>query len=192
MTALPNRTRTDLAPFGSPNPALAGKMQTELTREGNFFRLDFTLNAVSIPVTDGTTSGSHGSLKLFDFEQQAISFLGCRQNYTLFTEGAALSGGAGAGDAAFEIGIGTTAISAAADGTLGNGVNENVGQAISVDMAVAQAGTAVDYGRTAIDGTTTAVDLNLNFSGTAATVDANSTLAVTGTITVIGVFMGDD
>jgi hypothetical protein len=34
--------------------------------------------------------------------------------------------------------------------------------------------------------------LNLNWSGTAATIDANSTIAVTGTITVAGVFLGDD
>lgn len=34
--------------------------------------------------------------------------------------------------------------------------------------------------------------LNLNWSGSAATIDATSTIDVTGTITVIGIFMGDD
>lgn len=43
-----------------------------------------------------------------------------------------------------------------------------------------------------VDGTGTAAALYLNWSGTAATIDANSTIAVTGTITVAGRMMGDD
>lgn len=43
-----------------------------------------------------------------------------------------------------------------------------------------------------VDGTSTAADLYLNWSGTAATIDATSTITVTGTITVAGRMMGDD
>ncbi len=38
----------------------------------------------------------------------------------------------------------------------------------------------------------TVIDLNLNWSGTAATIDATSTIDVTGTIRVVGVLLGDD
>lgn len=178
--------------IGAVNQPASGTITCTIVPMGPLFRLDFTLTAARISVTDGTTSGSHGSLKIFDFVQGAIAFLGARQNYTAFAEGAALTGAAG--DAAFEIGVGTTAIAAAADGTLGNGVNENVGQAVSVTLSSGTGvGTAVDGAKTtALDGTTTALDLNLNWSGSAATIDADSTIDVTGTISVVGAFLGDD
>lgn len=170
----------------------SGSVAVSVQRSGNFFALTFTLAAARISVTDGAGSGSHGSLTFFTFNPVAISFLGARQNYTAFAEGAALTGAAG--DAVFEIGVGTTAISAAADGTLGNGVNENVGQAVSVTLSGGTGtGTAVDGAKTtALDGTSTAISLRLNWSGTAATIDASSTIDVTGTITVCGVMLGDD
>lgn len=170
----------------------SGSVAVNVQRSGNFFALAFTFTAARISVTDGAGSGSHGSLTLFTFNQAALSFLGARQNYTAFAEGAALTGGAG--DAVFEIGIGTTAISAAADGTLGNGVNENVGQAVSVTLSGGTGtGTAIDGAKTtALDGTTTPISLRLNWSGTAATIDASSTIDVTGTVTICGVMLGDD
>ena len=159
---------------------------------GPFISLTFTLNLARVTVTDAAGSGSHGSLKLYDVAEGAVSFLGARQDYTAFAEGAALTGAAG--DAVFEIGVGTTAIAAAADGTLGNGVNENVGQAVAVTLSAGTGtGTAVDGVKTtALNGTATAVDINLNWSGTAATIDATSTIDVTGTITVILCHLGDD
>lgn len=173
------------------NPA-SGSITVHEEQFGSFFVTTFTLNAARISVTDGGVSGSHGSLKIYDMPAAAVTFLGCRQNYTAFAEGAALTGAAG--DAVFEIGIGTTAISAAADGTLGNGAQENVGQAVAVTLSGGTGtGTAVDGAdTTALDGTGTALDLNLNWSGTAATIDATSTIDVTGTITVVWVHMGDD
>lgn len=182
---------TNATNVGAVNAPAAGTTSVVISRTGPFVQLDFTLTAARITVTDGAASGSHGSLKLFDFVAGGVSFLGCRQNYTAFAEGASLTGGAG--DAVFEIGVGTTAIAAAADGTLGNGVNENVGQAVSVTLSGGTGvGTAFDYSRAAIDGTSTPVDLNLNWSGTAATIDATSTITVTGTITVICALLGDD
>ncbi|MGH6631301.1 MAG: hypothetical protein ACREB3_16355, partial [Burkholderiales bacterium] len=121
----------------------SGTVAVSVVRSGPFFALTFTLTAARIPVTDGAGSGSHGTLKLFTFNPAAVSFLGARQDYTAFAEGAALT--TAAGDAVFEIGVGTTAISAAADGTLGNGVNENVGQAVPLtNSGGTSAGTAVD------------------------------------------------
>jgi len=170
----------------------SGTTAVSISKVGPIVRLVFTLTAARMTCTDGAGSGSHGSLKIFDFVANAVSFLGCRQNYTAFAEGAALTGAAG--DAAFEIGVGTTAISAAAEKTLGDGAQENVGQAIAITLSGGTGtGTAVNGAVvTAIDGTTTAVDLHLNWSGSAATIDATSTLDVTGTIEVVCALLGDD
>jgi len=189
---LPRRTDSSLAGIGTVNQPAVGYVSCVATKDNNAIRLDFTLSKARISVTDAAGSGSYGSLKLFDFVEGVVSFLGARQDYTAFVEGSALT--TAAGDAVFEIGVGTTAIGAAADGTLGNGVNENVGQAVSVtNSSGTGTGTAVDGAKsTALNGTATAIDLYLNWSGTAATIDASSTIGVTGTISVLFAFVGDD
>lgn len=155
-----------------------------------FFHLKFTLDAASITVTDAAASGSYGALKLFDFNAGAVSFLGCRQNYTAFAEGAALT--TAAGDAAFDIGVGTIAKAAAADGALGGANDDDIGGEIAVTLSGGTSTGALISGNAVYDGTSTAADVVLNMSGSAATIDATSTLAVTGTIEIMGVFLGDD
>lgn len=153
-------------------------------------RLTFTLTAQSITVTDAAGSGSSGSIKLFDFAQAGIVPLACRQNYTAFAEGAALTGAAG--DAAFVMGLGSVAADAG-DGAL-TGTEVDFGAATSTITLSGGTGTGTKFSAsaTALDGTSTAVDLYLNWSGTAATIDANSTISVTGTITVLCAMVGDD
>lgn len=190
---LPQRTRPELVELGTLNQPTVGKVDCVVTKlSGAVYRMDFTMKGARVPVTDATTNGSFGTFKLFDFKEGAMSFLGCRQDYTAFR-----SDGTGVpGDTAFEIGIGTTAIAAAADGTLGNGVNENVGQAVSLTLAgdpATAAGTAVDGTKaTALNGTAAGIDLNLNVSGSAATVDGDGWLAVWGTASVTLAWLGDD
>jgi hypothetical protein len=188
---LPFRTLPGLEGIGALAQPVSGSVEiTDIWRAKNapYYRLDFKFNKARIPVTDGTTSGSYGSVKFFDFVEGAIIFLGSRQDYTAYV----CDGTGVPNDTAFEIGVGTTAIAAAADGTLGNGVNENVGQAVTQTLSSGTTtGTAVTGG-TAVNGTATALDLNLNFSGSAATVDGDGTLDVTGTFSVTFAFMGDD
>jgi len=170
-------------------PTISG-MTTEIERFGPFFAITFTLTAVEITVTDAAGSGSHGPLKIFDFVEGGVGYLACRQNYTAFAEGAALTGAAG--DAVFEIGVGTTIIAAAADGVLG-ATEDNIGTDVNVTLS---GGTGTGSSHTVstaiVDGTGTAADINLNWSGTAATIDATSTIDVTGTITVVGYLLRDD
>lgn len=153
-------------------------------------RLDFTLAAVSITVTDAAGSGSSGSLKIFDFAPGSIVALACRQDYTAFAEGAALTGAAG--DAAFVMALGSVAANAG-DGAL-TGTEVDFGAATSTITLSAGTSTGTKHSATAaaFDGTSTPVDLYLNWSGTAATIDANSTISVTGTISVLVALMGDD
>jgi hypothetical protein len=193
MTGLPYRTRPELAEVGALAAPTSGVVDATLViGKGGNYRLDFRLVKARIAVTDGAGSGSYGALKLFDFNEGAISFLGCRQDYTAFAEGAALTGAAG--DAAFVLGVGTAAVAAAADGTL-SGTAQNIGTLTSTITLSGGTGTGtqVDGAKTtALNGTATAVDLYLNWSGSAATIDASSSIDVTGTISVAFQWLGDD
>lgn len=168
----------------------SGTVAVSEVRVGPFVQTTFTFTAARIPVTDGAGSGSYGSLKIYDFPEAGISTLGSRQNYTAFAEGAALTGAVG--DAVFEIGIGSVAIAAAADGSLG-ATNDDIGGDVNVTLS---GGTSTGTGFTGaagpFDGTSSAKSMYLNWSGTAGTIDANSTIDVTGTATVLWAKLGDD
>lgn len=162
-----------------------------IRRSGPFFWLDFTFTAMSITVTDAAGSGSSGSRKIFDFVQGSIAPMGCRQDYTAFAEGAALT--TAAGDAAFVMGFGSVAADAG-DGALTT-TEVDFGSATATITLSGGTGVGTKHngpGGTALDGTGTAVDLYINWSGSAATIDATSTISVTGTATVAGMFLGDD
>lgn len=194
--ALPNRTRPEVLAVGAmvAQPTTGSvDVQYVHSKDGPGGRLDFTFNQANIPVTDAAASGSSGSLKIFTFNQQAIQITGCRQDYTAFVDGSALD--TGAGDAAFKMGLGTVAADAG-DGALTSTEVDICAITGTITLSGGTgAGTAMVAGGTAgtaLDGTTTAKDVYLNWSGTAATVDANSTIGVTGTVSVSFVFLGDD
>lgn len=187
---LPDRTYAGLGGVGTLNQPTSGRVElTNIEVKGSITRLDFKFSRARIPVTDATTSGSYGAFKFLDFtNEQAIAFLGSRQDYTSYV----CDGTGVPNDAAFEIGVGTVAIAAAADGTLGNATNENVGQAVAQTLSTGTTtGTAVTNGVT-VNGTATALDLSLNFSGSAATIDGDGWLDVNGTFSVAFTNLGDD
>jgi hypothetical protein len=170
-------------------PAVTG-LSCSVQRIGFLAKLTFTLTAVSITVTDAGASGASGSLKIFDFVQASVLALACRQDYTAFAEGAALTGGAG--DAAFVMGLGSVAANAG-DGVL-TATEVDFGAVTGTITLSGGTAAATKHSCTAavFDGTGTATDLYLNWCGTAATIDANSTISVTGTISVIVALNGDD
>jgi hypothetical protein len=192
---LPERTLPDFSTvLGKVVQPTSGRIEAaiafdERTRE---FKIDFSLFNARVPVTDGTTSGSYGTLKIFDFIQSGIAFHGCRQDYTKTKEGSALT--TAAGDAVYVWGVGSAAASTARDGTLTT-TEQDIGTKTSqiTNSSGTGAGTQIDGAKTAaFDGTSSAKSLYLNWSGTAATIDASSNIDVTGTITVSGVLLGDD
>lgn len=188
ITGYETHSPVTLGTVGAPT---SGTLTVTPRRMGNFITLDMTLAAVRIPVTDAAGSGSFGSLVLWTWPQTALVYLGCRQDYTAFAEGSALTGGAG--DARFDIGIGTVAKAAAADGALGGATDDDIGGEIDITLSSGTGtGTLVSALMTAVNGTASAPTINLNWSGTAATIDANSTIDVTGTISIAAVLLGDD
>lgn len=165
------------------NDSVTGSLSAETVRAGNFYQTTLTLDAVRVAITDATTSGSYGSLSLGDFPGQFIHIINCSQDYTAFS-----SDGTGVpNDAIFDIGLGTEAIDTAADGTLG-ATEDDIGAAITIDLDGVDVGS--DLTLSAIADTSKELELNLNVSGTAATVDDNGTLDVTGTIIVTWMALG--
>lgn len=188
MATLPRRTHPGISGIGELKQPTSGRVEiTDIIRDGNTTRVDFRLLRARVPVTDATTNGSYGSFTLFQFGEQAIAFTGSRQNYTAYA-----SDGTGVpNDTAFEIGIGSVAIAAAADGTLGSGANQDIGKAIAQTLV---AGTTTGQAVTACaaaNGTSTPCKLALNVSGTAETVDGTGWLDVTGTVSVAFSLLGD-
>lgn len=173
----------------SAQPA-AGTVALVVKKMGNILQLDFTLTAARLTVTDAAGSGASGSLQLFDFAQAGLMPLASRQDYTAFAEGAALTGAAG--DAAFVMGLGSAAANAG-DAAL-TGTEVDFAPVTGTITLSGGTGTGTKFGGqgTAVDGTGTAADLYLNWSGSAATIDANSTIDVTGTITLLVALLGDD
>lgn len=192
----PNMTRPDVAAiFTQAAQPAAGKVDIQLVWNPNQdgrgpYRLDITLSAARITVTDAAGSGSSGSLNLGTFVAGAFNPLGSRQDYTAFAEGSALTGGAG--DAAFVMALGSAAANAG-DGAL-TGTEVDIAPATATITLSGGTGTGTKIGgaTSAIDGTATAITIYLNWSGSAATIDANSTIDVTGTISVYFDFIGDD
>jgi hypothetical protein len=165
-------------------------LSCDISHFGPLATLTFTYAALSIPVVDAGGSGSSGSLKIFDFVQGSVDVLGCRQDYTAFAEGAALT--TGAGDAAFVMGLGSVAATAH-NGSL-SGTEVDIGSVTGTltNSGNTTTGTKHSGALGAIDGTATATDMYLNWSGTTATIDGNSTISVTGTSTVLVAMLGDD
>jgi hypothetical protein len=181
---------TGLTTLGSVTQPASGSVTVRELRTGAVVRTSLHLNLARMTVSDDGANGSYGTLNIYDFPAGAIVPLGSRQNYTAFVEGAALTGGAG--DAVFEIGLGSTAIASEADGVLGATEND-IGTDVNITLSGGTgAGTILTASSGAFDGTGTALNLNLNWSGTAATIDASSTIDVTGTITVLWSNMDDD
>lgn len=148
----------------------------------NLYRFDFTLAAMRLTVTDAAGSGSSASRKLWDFpDGKQVIPMGGFQNYTAFAEGAALTGAAG--DAAFVMAMGSVAANAG-DGAL-TGTEVDLLSATGTITLADGTGTGKKSsgpGGSGLDGSASGIDAYLNWSGSAATIDANSTIDVTGTI----------
>lgn len=170
----------------------AGSVITTIERVGSFIRMSIALNSARISVTDAAASGSSGSLTLGTFRQGAILPVASRQNYTAFAEGSALTGGAG--DAVFKMGLGSVAANAGDAALTGTEVDFAPATSnITLSGGTGSSGTVLGGIATSpIDGTATATSLILNWSGTAASIDANSTIDVTGTIDLVFIYLGDD
>jgi hypothetical protein len=178
----------DTMGIGALGAPTAGTLTAVHERFGPFVLSTFTLTGVRVPHTDGTTNGSHGSLVLYTFPEGSIRVLGSRQNYTAVAINSTCVTTTAVGVWA----LGSAAVAAAADGTLAT-TSVDIGATVAMTLSSGTgAGTTHSAISAVFDGTTTASTLNLNESFTAATSSSNGSLDLTGTISVLWVWMGDD
>lgn len=161
-----------------------------ITRNGPFAKLDFTFTNTTVTWTDAGGSGASGSVKIFDFVQGAWQSLGSRANLT-FASDTTMDV---AGDLAMVFGVGSVAANAGDAALTGTEVDfVPISGTITFSANAATLASQVKgAGAAAVDGTATASDIYLNFSGSAATSDANGVLTVNGTLSLVVVNLGDN
>jgi hypothetical protein len=136
--------------------------------------LTFRLDNVSVPTVDTPGVGAIGSLKILDVPQGLLQFMGARVDFTFAKQGSGLTD-----NALVLAGLGTiAATNPGLDGDAGNLVN-----GISTALIGGQ-GTflGVSVGTALLDGTSTPVDLFLNFGVEDGSSMANDSITVNGTL----------
>ena len=184
---------------GAVNTAAVGATVTELG-DGAMHKTIIDLSGVEMTVTDGTdpaTDGAWGTLKLYTFPKGYVKIIGAKLG---FAEGDIVASSAGSGltaTANFELGLGTVASANHSSFGLGDGTQENIVDALGIDLADSVS-DADDNGfnttDAAHDGTATAITVNLNMraladadSGT-----AESKLTMTGQVVLIWTNVGEN
>lgn len=167
--------------------AAAGTGVTAVEYGGNgIHKTVLTLASTSITMTDATTNGSHGAQKVYDFPAGPIQILGC--SYDLTT----LAGAGGITDTAQLVGSLGSVTNDTANATLTSTEADLI--ASTAGTLSSGAGTLKKHGSlvaTAFDGTATAIDAFLNLSVPDAGSSANDTVAVSGTISIAWINLGD-
>jgi hypothetical protein len=169
--------------IGAPN----GTGVTAVERGvGAYHETVLTLDELSVTMTDAGAAGCHGSAKLYDFPAGVIQILGASYNLTTL---------AGAG------GIGDTAALVGSLGSVTAGVDNATLTTTEADLIASTTGTLTDgagvlqkHGSlvaTAFDGHTTPMDAFLNLAVPDAGSSADDTVAVSGTVRILWVQLGD-
>jgi hypothetical protein len=146
-----------------------------------------TLDSVVITMTDATTAGSHGSLKLYDFPECNLLFLGGTCDLVI------TAGEGGITDTAAVVGSVGTVTVGTDNATLTTTEADLIPSTASplTDGAGETKGKTVTAGVVVFDGTGTAKDAWLNYAVPDADSTANDTLIVSGTITLVWANLGD-
>lgn len=175
--------------IGTVNTAVDG-LTGGITRVGSLVTMVFTLDGVEIPHTDAAGSGSSGSIKLIDMEQGAFVSLASICNLGFLGDTLIDTN---VGDMAFVYGVGSAAANAG-DAALTSAEVDivPVSSTVTLSSFIATSERIGAGVSTGINLTASGGAFYLNESGSAATSDANGVLAVTGTITIVLLALGDN
>lgn len=164
-----------------------GSTVTATETEGIVQKTVLTLNAVPITVRD-TQQG--GGVKIYDFPEGRIAFLGATGSIALTTTSVLASTLNAA--VTCNWGVGTVTQANATLATTEQNIIQVANVTSSATINVAGAASASSGAATAIDGTTTPVDAFLNVAVASATdIDADATVTVSGTVTIHWINLGD-
>lgn len=143
-----------------------------------------TLDDVAITMTDNTTNGCHGGLKIYDLPAGLISVL------TALTDLSVTASGSIGATAAVVGSVGTVVV-ANANATLTSTEADIVPSTSATLTDSVGAMDGVNTAPAVLDGTGTAKDVYLNFAVPDAGASGNGTITVSGTITLLWVNGGD-
>ncbi|PDQ18374.1 hypothetical protein CN311_25055 [Mesorhizobium sanjuanii] len=171
---------------GLAPPRLGLKAVT--TGQGGAFRTVFSFNAMQVPVADAQ---AYASQKLFDFLDGKVRIKGgtARLQFAVLTARASTIND----NAALTWSLGSAAASSATLASTMVNVLPSTGRTLDgAGTALSTTSTADVAAALTLDGTTTPVDLYLNLAfATGTDIDADGTIAVTGTITLLWENWGD-
>lgn len=199
-TTTPTITRYSATALEAPGLNLTGDLLTESgvgakngaavtvveAGDGAVHRTTFTLDDLSITMTDAGAAGSHGSHKLYDFPAGVVQRLGCSYNLTT------LAGAGGLSDTAAIVGALGSAATGTGDATLTTTEADFV--ASTTGTLSSGAGSLKLHGAgnaTGLDGHTTPIALRLNVAVADAGSTASDTLTVNGTVDCLWANAGD-
>lgn len=162
-----------------------GATVTAVENVGLVHKTVLTLASTPIATVDAGAAGAHGGVKVYDFPEGNILVLGA------VTDLSTLAGAGGVADTAAVVGsLGSTLV--ATDNATLTSTEANVVPSTSGTL-VAGAGSidGVSTGVVVLDGTATPADLYLNLAMPDAGSSADDSIAVSGTITITWVNLGD-
>jgi len=150
----------------------------------------FTLTAHPITITDSGANGGHGTTEFYTFPEGHTKIIGGHMNLTVFS--AQGTGSADAGET--DIGVGSVPVSTG-DETL-SGTEQDIVTKLDVTLDgsgdLPAAVSSINSTDVTFDGSATATTANFNVAIEAATISANETFDVTGTITLSWILLGDN
>jgi hypothetical protein len=169
-------------------PPKAG-LTAKTTGTGGRWRTVFTFNAMQLPVTDAL---AYAGMKIFDFADGKVRINGgtAKLQFAVLTARASTINDS----ASLTWGLGSvTASSITLATTMQNVIAVTTRTLDGAVAALSTASTADVVAPATLDGTTTAIDLFLNVAfATNTDIDADGTLAITGTITLLWENWGDN
>lgn len=146
----------------------------------------YTFTNRSVTITDNTTSGAHGNLKIVDLPEGNVVIVGATTNLTIARVGTNITA-----TAAVVAAVGTVA-AANTDATLTSTEANIVPSTVATLTAGAGVVKGVSTSGSTINGTTTRVPVFLNFAMPDASSGGNDALTVNGTITLVYTLIGDN
>ena len=170
------------------HPPVAG-LKAVTTGQGGSWRTVFTFNGMQVPVTDAL---AYASQKIFDFTDGKIRIKGgtASLKFAVLTTRASTIND----NASLSWSLGSVAASSATlASTMVNVLAATTRTLDGATTAQSSASTADIVAAATLDGTTTAIDLFLNLAfATGTDIDADGTLAIYGTITLLHENWGDN
>lgn len=181
-----SRRSSDLTDIGSATSVTTGHVAARTIGSGPWFKTILTLTSVAVTMTDEAGVVAYGGVKLYDLPEGAILFGGAVADLDITASGGI--------NANFDGDFGVGTVTASNNATLAT-TEQNIIPTTATPQAVSSVTTANGKStateNAVVDGTSTALDVYLNFLVDDADQNGGGTITVTGTISILWCNLGD-